>query len=618
MFQKYLDKKQISDNLKDFSLYHSISDRSYWESVKDSYYSELKSAAAYYDRYTFEPLYASLYREYVTKKDRANFESKYFERRNALIIYTLLEAIENEGKYIEKAADLTWMILEETEWAVPAHIHLIKASDSLPYYKNPCLDLFASETASTLSFVYTVLKEKFDALSRNIALRTEEEINERIIENYLKHDDYWWMGLTGIIPNNWNPWVNSNVLAVTFTMPVKKEVRTEVLYKAMLTLDKYLDNCPDDGACDEGPTYWQRAGESALECFDIICRATGGKINMFGEDKVKNILEYILKAYIYNNRVANFADAQSLLKLEQGTLMHFGKLMKNEKIISLAKQSFDTKPEPLQIDGRSFIIMRRTLYYMENYNELKNSALEFSGIKETFLKSISFFAMRENEHGTKGLYIAAKGGHNAESHNHNDVGNFMIFKDGEPFLVDSGNMTYSALTFDDKTRYTLWTNMSEYHNLPKINGKNQHENREYCADNVKYLSDSEKTVFSLDIKNAYENKAEINKWVRTFTFDKKNPKISVAEDYSLKNAREIVLNFLSLYPACTADGGLLIKSDSGAELHILTNTEKFDFTLEEIALTDKLLENSWGDKLYRIRLTLKNPKTEDIIEYIIR
>jgi hypothetical protein len=66
-------------------------------------------------------------------------------------------------------------------------------------------------------------------------------------------------------------------------------------------------------------------------------------------------------------------------------------------------------------------------------------------------------------------FIASHGGNNAESHNHNDVGDFIIYADGAPVIIDAGKGTYMAITFS-KNRYTLWYNTSPYHNVPLVNG----------------------------------------------------------------------------------------------------------------------------------------------------
>src|SRR2546430_9673482 len=50
------------------------------------------------------------------------------------------------------------------------------------------------------------------------------------------------------------------------------------------------------------------------------------------------------------------------------------------------------------------------------------------------------------------LFRSAWGGHNAQSHNHNDVGNFIVYGDGRPVLIDLGVETYSEI---DQHRPTI-------------------------------------------------------------------------------------------------------------------------------------------------------------------
>ena len=57
--------------------------------------------------------------------------------------------------------------------------------------------------------------------------------------------------------------------------------------------------------------------------------------------------------------------------------------------------------------------------------------------------------------------LGMKGGHNDESHNHNDVGSFVVYHNGKPILVDPGVGEYTSKTFS-KERYTIWTMHSDY------------------------------------------------------------------------------------------------------------------------------------------------------------
>ena len=68
-------------------------------------------------------------------------------------------------------------------------------------------------------------------------------------------------------------------------------------------------------------------------------------------------------------------------------------------------------------------------------------------------------AAREKPGSSEGLYVAAEGGHNAQSHNHNDVGNVIVFADGRPVLVDAGVEEYTSKTFSSR-RYEIWTMQS--------------------------------------------------------------------------------------------------------------------------------------------------------------
>ena len=224
MFEKYLEKEQIYNHIKLFSPAKSINDRTFWDKAALVFGDNIQKEIAIYDKEIFLPLKASMYREFVTKKDREHFEHEYMKRRNALLVYTVAEACENQGNHIEKITDLVWMILEETDWAVPAHLeYLMYTKESLPDYEKSCLDIMAGETGKTLALVYLILKDKLDAISVNISDRIKKELEKRILQNYLTHTDYWYLGLdpNAQQPNNWNPWVNGNVLFVALSMGQK-------------------------------------------------------------------------------------------------------------------------------------------------------------------------------------------------------------------------------------------------------------------------------------------------------------------------------------------------------------------------------------------------------------
>ncbi len=62
-----------------------------------------------------------------------------------------------------------------------------------------------------------------------------------------------------------------------------------------------------------------------------------------------------------------------------------------------------------------------------------------------------------------------KGGHNAEMHNHNDVGAIIVQVGEEPLVADPGIGRYTSGYFG-RERYTLFTCSSMGHSVPMVNG----------------------------------------------------------------------------------------------------------------------------------------------------
>jgi hypothetical protein len=134
--------------------------------------------------------------------------------------------------------------------------------------------------------------------------------------------------------------------------------------------------------------------------------------------------------------------------------------------------------------------------------EIEGKKGKYPYFKDSWLEDMGAMTARENADTYKGLFLAAKGGHNSVSHNHNDVGTFIVYSDGEPVFVDAGIEDYTAKTFG-KERYNLWTMQSAYHNLPTVNGVMQKYGKEYQAIDVNYSVTADTVQFSMDIAKAY-------------------------------------------------------------------------------------------------------------------
>ena len=600
MFQDYETKDFVNKNFVNlcFDEDVSITNRVFWEKVKEGLSVPLVISES--DFCDFKLLTATMYMQFDKTGNRTVYEEEYFKRRKALIYYTFMEAIENKGKNTNIIIDLVWMIMEETVWAVPSHAILSQDSDALCDYNDEILDVFSAETGALLGFVYRVMNVKFDEISKNINPMIIKKLNTRIISSYLTHEHYGWMGFDGNRVNNWNPWINSNVLKI---LPLCSNSNTnELIIKLMKSIDNFADQYPDDGACEEGIMYWYMSGISLAECIYYIYIYSNKKINLFTSAKIKNTLKFYQRVYISNGRVVNFSDSHSKYVCDYGVILFFAKLSKDSELIDFCKEMYDKFNNKLPIDWTK---PERAIYLAKANNCLKDyKSGKVSYATEFYFDSIQVYIKRMSN----GIFFAAKGGHNDEAHNHNDIGNFIVYKNGIPFIIDSGNMMYTKDTFS-KRRYTIWTNRSEYHNLPQIQGINQKNGAEFKAKNIVHNSNE----FSLDIASAYDDD-NIVKWNRKFTFD--DEKLFVTEKYELKRESEIILNFLvAVKPSLNDDGIRLNFCET--HLDIKFDLNKSDVDIEKIAADDPILKLSWDDFIYRIKIKKKENTLSGTIIYCI-
>jgi len=115
------------------------------------------------------------------------------------------------------------------------------------------------------------------------------------------------------------------------------------------------------------------------------------------------------------------------------------------------------------------------------------------------LPDLQISIVRENAAASdRGLILTLKGGHNGENHNHNDVGQFELFSDGRPVIIDVGTAYYGRQNFSDR-RYELWYVGAAGHNIPTVNGVAQQEGEQYRASIVT----TSNSGMELDLTAAY-------------------------------------------------------------------------------------------------------------------
>lgn len=608
--------------LEDWRPFPTVRDREGWSQIPAPLRALLIEAGDARLGYEWPALPATLFLDYARTGARVPFQDPHFERRYALVDLVLAECVQGEGRYLDDIVNGVWAICEETFWGVPAHIRVQRAGNTLPDKNEPTVDLFAAETGALLAWTHYLMADALDTVSPMVRLRIAEEIQERILDVLRRRIDFPWQG--NRVPrrvNNWNPWICSNWLTCILAIEPDPLVRAESVFRLLQTLDRFIDSYPADGGCDEGPNYWGRAGASLYDNLELLHGATEGAIDVFEEPLIREIGRFVHRAHIADDYYLNFADASALVVPEAPLVYLFGRRIGDPEMQAFGQWLMDRQRIRTQgLNDGSDVSKKRpssmgralpSLFLMVE-PEAERGAPPLT--RDVWLPEIQVMIARDQAGSKAGFYAAIKGGHNEESHNHNDIGNFVVYLDGLPLLVDAGVEEYTAKTFGPQ-RYDIWTMQSAYHNLlPTLDGEQQWPGPMFQAGGVERQVSDEAATLRLDLAPAYRQEAGIQSWHRTFTL-RRGRGVTIEDEYAL--ARDASVLILSLMTPCdvTAGGSGQLRLEArefvagrrSAAGTVEFDPERFQATVETIPIQDQRMEPVWGERLQRIVFTDRSP-----------
>ncbi|HEX5024072.1 MAG TPA: heparinase II/III family protein, partial [Agriterribacter sp.] len=520
------------------------SDRTGWAKADETLMKAYLAKAESYLNYEWPAIPATTSLLIERTGDRDEYQKISFEKRQVLGTLLLAEVYENKGRFIDPIINGVWSICEESFWGVPAHLPKTKEYSGLMDVSQPFVDLFSAETGTFLSWVDYFLGDKLDAVSLQIRKRIYYETNHRIFEPLMTRP-HGWMAANenGRPPNNWNPWICSNWLNTALLLEKDETKRVDMVAKILNVLDQFVNPYPQDGGCDEGPGYWGAAAASLYDNIAMLNLATNNAFQYVYEDeKIKNMGRYIYRAQIGEEYFIDFADADPKPAMAASMIYRFGKAIRDNSMMQFG--AFYREPKDGDI-GRFHYF--RNLFELFIQDEYTSAPQKLPLPADVWLPGIQVMIARDKEGSTDGLFVAAKGGHNDESHNHNDVGNYIVYYDGQPLIIDVGRGTYTRKTFSDK-RYDIWSNCSDYHNLPTVNGQTQPPGSKFKASDVAYQKGKGFSELTLNIEEAYPENAAINTWKRTIRLNR-GKNVAVTDLVSLNKTNELVEHVMTCYPA---------------------------------------------------------------------
>ncbi len=592
----------------------------YW---RDSLPQSMRqSYVAFGERYLQKPwnsLPASVFSEYKKQGNRTRYEALIFEKRRQLAALVMAEVAEGKKRFLPDIVDGLLSTMEETWWGLPAHYRT-----ELPRIEDQNVDLFNAETASLVAYTRYLLAEPLDGFSPLLTRRIDQEVQRRMLKPAVSGKYSW-----KTAGNNWNPWICSNWAACIEFCEHDSLRRQEALRQIEHACQCFVDAYPADGGCDEGPHYWDRAAASLFETLYLVHTAQFPSHNSHlhshnshspadSWNKLLAMEAYIYKMYIPGGYAVNFADSHGCRSLLNVNIAYPFGLLTGDKVMcrhaAFVGMQQDVLHRAADVYDRSgnWPSLGREIIFLSHIQEFLREQPVEASLSNTWLPDLQIMTVNTKKPSpiTHSLFVAFKGGTNGESHNHNDVGSFIVYPDGEPLLIDPGTGEYTAQTFS-RRRYEIWTMQSAYHNLPVINGCQQRDGKQYRATVVSHRPGR----LTLDIAAAYPKEAKVRRWNRTVAADGRQT-VSVTEDFQLDSlCGQTVLHFVTpVAPDVSTDGRVLLGSHSISYDH-----RQLQATAEDISnLLDPMLRSMWGDRLFRISLVVRKPLLKGRIKYSIQ
>ena len=590
--------------------YPAYNDRQGWDAFTGGLKAGLIKDGESFLSYTWKVVTAADYLAFERNGSRVAMETPFGNNNTALSALVFAELAEGKGRFLDQIINGIWQTCDMSSWSLSAHLVVQKSKRSLPDFREQIIDLTSGDLGSFLSWTWYFFHDAFDKINPVIATRLRNVIQQRILEPYMARSDFWWQALNykpGMMVNNWNPWCNFNVLTCFLLLEENRDTLAAAVYRTMKSVDQFINYTQEDGACEEGPSYWSHAAGKLYDYLQLLSNASNGKLSIFAEPMIKSMGEYIARSYVGNGWVVNFADASAKGGGEAGVIYRYGKAVNSVTMQAFAAYLVTAdKGSTLVNVHRDFF---RTIENIASDKAVRTVKPALPAQSFSWYPQTQFCYMKNNQ----GYFFAAKAGFNNESHNHNDVGTFSLYVDTLPVFIDVGVGTYTRQTFSNE-RYNIWTMQSNYHNLPIINGQPQEFGAQYRATDVRF--DSARSFFSLNMANAYKKETGVRRWVRNYTLSAKGFMIEEVFSLSeLKGANQI--NFMTWAQPDVSKPGMVLLQKNGVAVQLQYDAKLFDASVEAIPQTDQRLSRVWGSEVYRLSLTARKQVLKGQYKFMI-
>lgn len=491
------------------------SDRGWWEPLAKTPVGVNAIQAA--DKALQSPMPAfdpERYLDFTTNGDRSCYQTLDARRWDRFETLVLGECLEGKKRFLPAISETVTSLCGDPSWILPAHDRgagVFKGGDP---YVDLAVAMNGHQMALAAWWLEGTLPEETVALMR-------ENVSRRLTKPVLAVIDgtasasvvsgHWWAQAD----NNWNAVCTSGVVGAILATEPSREIRAKVVNWAVSNMDRFLSGFGKDGYCSEGMGYWNYGFGHFIVLAEILRTQTGGKIDLYQMPSVRRI-----------------AAVPALLEISDGVYPAFA-----DCALGAKPDRHLTEMVAFRLDGKPVSgVPGGSLYQIACGWSARMEPGASTARESDVLPARSWFedsgvcVVRPGAPG--GMAAAWKGGHNAEHHNHNDVGSTIAVWKGKPVIADPGAMVYRAETFG-KDRYKLPVMSSYGHSVPVVAGLLQAEGARCRAKVLKSEFNAKADTMTMDLSAAYPDSG-VTKLEREWIYQRDVVGLSVADSFAFR------------------------------------------------------------------------------------
>ncbi|MDF2595483.1 MAG: Heparinase family protein [Clostridia bacterium] len=455
--------------------------------------------------------------DFLENGNRLKYENLFFESKNELHVLALAEVIERKGDFIEALEERLWSWCNEYSWELPAHVPLtIEEIEASGIEADEDIALFAAETAFYFAEILSLLKDKLHPL---LVYRLQKEIDRRVLLSYEKRAFKWedWQ-------MNWSSVCAGSIGCAALYRMQDTNRLAKIIHRVLGSMSSYIEGFDKDGVTTEGLGYWQYGFSFYIYFAELLKERTCGRLDLLmWDDKIRKIAELPLYLQFPSRHTINFSDMPGNMWFGE-----YGLLGRLSEVFGIDQYLLPTPSHTSWDHTSKWALRARNIFWnLQQKNDEKYQPVTGCW----YFEESQWLIDRSLDEKDRFCAFVAKGGHNDEPHNHNDLGNFILHRDGENIFCDLGAPQYEKDFFRER-RYEFLHASSKGHSVPVINGHYQAAGKAHKAE-VLQVNTDEIASIQMDLAKAYAVEG-LTCYNRSLTWHTQSQQLDIKDEFEFE------------------------------------------------------------------------------------